>query len=157
MSPRLVSNREELSQRRVAFVRRLVADARRAGLADFSQRRAIDLVSRLPLRAGTRDVCAALAAEPAHRWSEPLDSRRVHALERAVRRATARDGLPPARAGRKRRGARTPPIIDFDDGSLHFDDAFDAMLERAHAELDELIAQVEVRVDETFEDRARAR
>ena len=111
---RPISIREEESQRRVAMVFNLVGAAHRAGLTKLSMHRAVDLVSRITLKAGARDVLSALAREKPETWQGGDDEDRKRdrdALHRAVLRARETAGEQPLQRGRRKKDARGPNRI----------------------------------------------
>jgi len=144
------------TQRHVGMARTLAAAAARAGLADFSSRRAAELVSRATVRRHDTDVFAMLAGQRESRWRDPLDDvgeKDLLALVRAMRRAGIREGEPAKPGGRKRGGARTQPHTDpdvepGDDLKARdlraMDDGLDAIAAGVLAELDEVIASTRV-------------
>jgi hypothetical protein len=111
---RPISIREEESQRRVAMVFNLVGAAHRAGLTKLSIHRAVDLVSRVTLKAGARDALLAIAREKPATWRGGDDEGRKRdrdALHRAVLRARKSAGGKPLQRGRKKKNARGPNRI----------------------------------------------
>jgi hypothetical protein len=111
---RPISIQEEESQRRVAMVFHLVGTAHRAGVTTLSIHRAVDLVSRMTLKAGARDVFTALAREKPETWQGRDDEDRKRdrdALHRAVLRARKAAGEQPLQRGRKKQDAQGPNHI----------------------------------------------
>jgi hypothetical protein len=107
---RPISIQEEESQRRVAMVFNLVGAAHRAGLTKLSIHRAVDLVSRVTLKAGARDALLAIAREKPATWRGGDDEGRKRdrdALHRAVLRARKSAGGKPLQRGRKKKNARS--------------------------------------------------
>ena len=163
MRARPTPRREAESQRHVALARALHRLAHRAGLAEFSARRAAELIVRSTVRPSDTDVLRLLARQREERWRgglDDLDPRDLQACVRAIRRAAARDGEPPRAAGRKKRGARVPPDTrpDRDLGQecrahdlAAMSDGLDAIIDVAADALVASAAQVEVTPDETDE------